>query len=729
MVLSFILLAITQTACKDQNSLVVADPVFNPPFGTVAKGTRVTITCKTEGAEIWYTTNGTTPQKGPPSIKYTGPFIINATTTIKAIAVKDGWTSSNVKKAEGVYTISTTSGGGGGYSGGGYTGGGTKTGGATSGGGGTPGGSTPGGGTVVVTPPVVPTYAITMQDDGNGTATASPNPAAVGATVTITATKNVGYHFSSWTVVSGGVTLSNASANSADFTMPAAAVTIKANFTTMAPNTPCLTLSPVSFAAVTYGQTGHSTTETKTVTITNIGTGTGDAHVSGIALSGADAASFTLGGTLTPTIPAAGGTATFTVERNASLPAGTHTANITVTYDSGAAEIMTVLFTVNKAAGAAVSGLPTVSGATASSITVSAVTVTIPTNPGSQIIEYAISTAADGTGLVAWQTGTTFSGVTPNTTTYYVYARSKDNGDYAAGTTLAYSAPIFTYTVIFNSNGGTGSMGNQTLPHGLAQALTTNAFTRTSYSFTGWDTASSGTTVVHADGVSVSNLASTPGATVNLYAVWGHTHAYTWVLKPVTSPVTASNAVVETATCTICGDTSPSRSKSLTAYLASLPCETNLTSPYTIKFAGTSDAPFPGTNTAFNAAADFLNPTPPNDSSSVTPTTAVSPVGEALKDNPTKSVKLDFSNCSFTTVPDYALCIRTSTRTGAGPSYTYTPGYAGLPSLVEVDLPSAITAIGQYAFTNCTNLKGVNGPTTVTLPDKRKMTHFTQLQG
>jgi len=108
-VFSFVLLALLQTACKDQSILIVADPVFDPPFGEVAKGTIVTITCETEDAKIWYTKDGNDPTKNPISVfLYTGPFVINKTTTIKAIAVKDGWISSKVKNAEGIYVVPDT---------------------------------------------------------------------------------------------------------------------------------------------------------------------------------------------------------------------------------------------------------------------------------------------------------------------------------------------------------------------------------------------------------------------------------------------------------------------------------------------------------------------------------------------------------------------------------------------------------------------------------------------
>ena len=75
-----------------QQTASVATPVISPNEGSIYEETEVTITCDTPDATIYYTLDGTTPTQE--STQYTGPFTINQTTTVKAIAVKDGMGSS-----------------------------------------------------------------------------------------------------------------------------------------------------------------------------------------------------------------------------------------------------------------------------------------------------------------------------------------------------------------------------------------------------------------------------------------------------------------------------------------------------------------------------------------------------------------------------------------------------------------------------------------------------------
>ncbi|MBQ7793279.1 MAG: chitobiase/beta-hexosaminidase C-terminal domain-containing protein, partial [Clostridia bacterium] len=72
----------------------VAAPVFSPASTSFNGSINVTITTATDGAIIYYTTDGSTPTTS--SKKYTGTITVTSTTTIKAIAVKDGMADSKV---------------------------------------------------------------------------------------------------------------------------------------------------------------------------------------------------------------------------------------------------------------------------------------------------------------------------------------------------------------------------------------------------------------------------------------------------------------------------------------------------------------------------------------------------------------------------------------------------------------------------------------------------------
>ncbi len=81
---------------------VVLTPQFNPSPGPYGVAQSVEITTGTpEPVSIYYTTDGTTPTTA--STLYTGPVLILATTTLKAIAVKTGMVNSGVQS--GVYTL------------------------------------------------------------------------------------------------------------------------------------------------------------------------------------------------------------------------------------------------------------------------------------------------------------------------------------------------------------------------------------------------------------------------------------------------------------------------------------------------------------------------------------------------------------------------------------------------------------------------------------------------
>ena len=83
--------------------------------------------------------------------------------------------------------------------------------------------------------------------------------------------------------------------------------------------------------------------------------------------------------------------------------------------------------------------------------------------------------------------------------------------------TAQYSATarVF-YTITFNANGGEGNMEPQRFEVGVDTALNTNAFTRESYNFIGWNTAADGSGATYADEGAILELTGD----MTLYAQW-----------------------------------------------------------------------------------------------------------------------------------------------------------------------------------------------------------------
>ena len=167
---------------------IVGAPTVNLAAGTYTENQSVTLTSSTEGATIYYTTDGSEPTitGGVPAgttAVYTAPIAVTGTegesitTTIKAIAVKDRMQNSSVEKF--TYTIQIP----------------------------------------------VPKYEVNVTN-GSG----SENYAQ-GSTVTITAnTAPNGQRFKDWSIESGNITLASSTSDTTTFVMPAEAVRVKANY-------------------------------------------------------------------------------------------------------------------------------------------------------------------------------------------------------------------------------------------------------------------------------------------------------------------------------------------------------------------------------------------------------------------------------------------------------------------------------------------------------------------
>ena len=96
----------------------------------------------------------------------------------------------------------------------------------------------------------------------------------------------------------------------------------------------------------------------------------------------------------------------------------------------------------------------------------------------------------------------------------------QNNATLTADLTLYAQWTANSYTVTFEANGGEGSMNQQTFTYDVAQALNQNTFTRTGYSFTGWNTQADGNGSTYGDKAEVLNLTTEVGVNITLYAQW-----------------------------------------------------------------------------------------------------------------------------------------------------------------------------------------------------------------
>lgn len=92
-----------------------------------------------------------------------------------------------------------------------------------------------------------------------------------------------------------------------------------------------------------------------------------------------------------------------------------------------------------------------------------------------------------------------------------------------AAATVVFKTAWNTYTIAYNANGGSGAPGNQTKTYGTNLTLSSTVPTRVGYNFLGWSTSSTATSATYAAGATLStDLSTSQGVTVTLYAVWQH---------------------------------------------------------------------------------------------------------------------------------------------------------------------------------------------------------------
>ncbi|MCL2441718.1 MAG: InlB B-repeat-containing protein [Treponema sp.] len=215
------------------------------------------------------------------------------------------------------------------------------------------------------------------------------------------------------------------------------------------------------------------------------------------------------------------------------LSAVTHN-NTPVTVSLGSFNATTNPLTVNKAAGAAVSGAPTVSG-NPNNLLITVSSVIFATG---QTAEYSFSTTNNpGT----WQPTTTFTAVV--NTLYYVFVRSAENTNYEAGIPNTPGRQIAFYTVTFDTNGGDTNADPPAVTAVMGSMITqpTNP-TRSGYTFGGWYDTPNNT-----GGNQWNFTTGTVTSATTLYARWlSNSSTITLDVAPITegAPVIVDNITI-----------------------------------------------------------------------------------------------------------------------------------------------------------------------------------------
>jgi formylglycine-generating enzyme required for sulfatase activity len=101
----FACLLVALFSCETPNSDTApgktSAPVADPPAGELELNTAVSLYTDTDGADIYWTGNGSAPSAS--KTKYTGPIAVTGDITIKAVALKEGLLDSGVFEA--AYTV------------------------------------------------------------------------------------------------------------------------------------------------------------------------------------------------------------------------------------------------------------------------------------------------------------------------------------------------------------------------------------------------------------------------------------------------------------------------------------------------------------------------------------------------------------------------------------------------------------------------------------------------
>ena len=309
----------------------------------------------------------------------------------------------------------------------------------------------------------------------------------------------------------------------------------------------------------------------------------------------------------------------------------------------------------------------------ASSVTTRSITVNAVAAPGNgQTVEYAISAVANAP-VTGWQDSTTFSNLAPGTT-YYIFARSKENSNYIAGAASAYLSvtSLIGYTVTANGS--------------PIQTTTQLTFI--------FDKSISG---LSASDITLGDISGVIKGTFG-----GSGVEFTLPIGGFTEGGILSVAVSKSGC-----DGSQKAAKIYYYDSSSILTFTDLS-----VFKAWLDAQPDNTIEDPYVVALKFN--------------SLDGLNQVLQGARLKYVCLDFSGSTFTSIGEGAFLRCYSLTSVTIPDSVTSIGEGAFifcTSLSNITIPSSVTSIGAGAFEHCSGL------TSLTIPDKRKMTHFTQLQG
>lgn len=146
-------------------------------------------------------------------------------------------------------------------------------------------------------------------------------------------------------------------------------------------------------------------------------------------------------------------------------------------------------------------------------------TTSASTLRGSVDISHSVSTGDGWSTSNQTKLGTYTHSYTRGTSSQTKYFAAKLADIDVIGTMTVYSSisipALSSYKVSYNANGGSGAPSSQTKWHGTTLKLSSTKPTRTGYTFQGWGTSASDTSVDYAAGANY-----TSNAAITLYAIW-----------------------------------------------------------------------------------------------------------------------------------------------------------------------------------------------------------------